>query len=381
VPREPLLPFGEIQIRRKTFVGQPWLWTDRCIFDKSAIARAAETVNRADRTRGMKILITGASGFIGTNAVAYFVSRGWDVLNIDIKKPLRADHERYWREGDVRERAELMAIFKAFKPDFVINMAAATGAHIPGLTEDFLAANTRGVENVIAAIASAGTVKRTIFVSSLLVCPNGYIPKSDDEYNPPNAYGASKAQGERIVRSAGVKSGDWVIVRPTSVWGPWFEHSYRAFFRLVSRGLYLHIEGNDKLIKPFTFVDNAIYMMEKLLLAAPGQVSGQTFYLVDYPEAPVSEWAESVRRATGSWRIRTAPYAVLNAAAKVGDVFAKAGWANAPLTSFRLENLMTGGRYPAAKTEAVVGKLPFSLDDGVRTTVAWMREIGEIKPA
>jgi GlcNAc-P-P-Und epimerase len=44
--------------------------------------------------------------------------------------------------------------------------------------------------------------------------------------------------GEKLVRDSNMKC-SWVIVRPTSVWGPWFEHAYRTFFRLVDRRLEL----------------------------------------------------------------------------------------------------------------------------------------------
>ena len=45
------------------------------------------------------------------------------------------------------------------------------------------------------------SIERILFTSSLLVCENGYIPNSDDDYCPPNLYGESKVIGEKIVKS------------------------------------------------------------------------------------------------------------------------------------------------------------------------------------
>jgi len=44
----------------------------------------------------MKLLITGGSGFIGTNYVDYALTKGCEVLNIDIKSPSKKEHDPYW---------------------------------------------------------------------------------------------------------------------------------------------------------------------------------------------------------------------------------------------------------------------------------------------
>lgn len=320
----------------------------------------------------MRLFLTGGSGFIGSNAVPHFTRKGWSVLNLDLVAPKDPDQAPYWVKGDIRDRPVLRAILGDYAPDYVINLAADLGADIQGASLKDFTTNIDGVESLIEAVKAAGSVRRTVFVSSLLVCANGYVPAGDEDYCPPGPYGESKVEGERLVRKRG--GGEWVIVRPSSVWGPWFEHSYRTFFRLVERGLYFHISRAKHLVKPITYAGNALFMLEKLLLAPPEEVSGQTFYLVDYPEVEVCQWAEAIRRATRARPIPTLPLWTVKAAATVGDVLKWAGWRDAPLSSFRLTNLLTGGHYPYRKTADVVGPLPYSLDAGVAETVQWMRE-------
>lgn len=323
----------------------------------------------------MRLLVTGGSGFIGTTVVARALARGDVVLNVDIKAPHVAAQAPSWHELDILDRDALIRTATEFKPDYVIHLAASTGVDVPIPDPSHFLTNTQGVDNLVAAIRAAGTVKRAVYTSSLLVCQNGYVPTSDTEYCPPNPYGQSKVDGELIVRR-GEHGSEWVIVRPTSVWGPWFEHSYKKFFQMVARGLYAHIQKAADITKPITFVGNAAYMMENLLTAPSNRVASQTFYLGDLPECTVRQWAETVREETGARWIPTVPYGLLKIVALVGDGFKLVGWHGFPLTSFRLGNLVTGAHYPVEKTRDAVGPLPFTLQDGVRETVSWMRDQG-----
>ena len=45
-----------------------------------------------------KILITGGSGFIGTNMVDYYINNGIEIINVDIVKPLNSSHNLNWKE-------------------------------------------------------------------------------------------------------------------------------------------------------------------------------------------------------------------------------------------------------------------------------------------
>jgi GlcNAc-P-P-Und epimerase len=329
----------------------------------------------------MKILITGASGFIGTNLVENCVARGVEVLNFDIDTPRNPPHVAFWRKGDIRDRNKLICTVKDFRPDRIINLAAATGVHRPRANIDSFDTNTAGIKNVIAAADSVNTVGRTIFVSSLLVCRHGYIPKTDTEFNANTSYGQSKAAGEMIIRNAGTRAGEWVIARPGGVWGPWFESPYRMFFQMIQRGLYFNVAELQTVIKPITFVGNTAYMLEKLVSAPSEQIASQVFYLVDQPQVSVGAWAELIRRELHARRFISVPFAVIRTLSKIGDMLQRLGWDDPPMTSFRLTNMLTGVRHADPKIEAVVGRLPYSMEQGVQITVAWMqkhRHLGRI---
>jgi len=323
----------------------------------------------------VNLCITGGSGFIGTTAMNWALSK-YKSINLDIRPPKILDHQHHWKYIDIRDSQSFTDALVDFQPTHILHLAAMTGMNIHDMS--FFDANTIGVTNLIKATRKIKNLKRVLFASSLLVCPNGHVPSSDTEYDPPNLYGKSKVLGEKLVRESKMNC-SWVIVRPTSIWGPWFEHSYRTFFQVVERGLFFH-PGSKKIIKPQSFVGNTVHMMQNLLLNSDGGVDGKTYYLADYPEISIREWADQIRKLSGrTGKTRAFPVSVLWGMAFFGDLLKKMGWQDPHLTTFRLKNLLTGAHYPIEKTKYFIGELPFSMEDGVRQTLEWMHKENLIK--
>jgi len=317
----------------------------------------------------IRLCVTGGSGFIGTSVVDWAISAGLLVINFDIKPPKIASQNKYWKYVDIRNYSELENAFSDFMPTHILHLAATTGMDVEDI--EYFNANTYGVKNLIDASKVCQSLKRILFTSSLLVCRNGYIPKFETDYCPPNIYGKSKMIGEQFVRESNMIV-SWSIVRPTSVWGPWFEHSYLKFFQIISRNLYFHIRGVS-IVKPQTFVKNTAYMMQKILFSNSDAVHKETFYLADYPEITTNEWADLIaKNLSKRKKIRSMPYSLIKLFALCGDLLKLIGITDPPLTSFRLKNMMTGAAYPISNTREIVGPLPFSTFEGVSETINWM---------
>lgn len=318
-----------------------------------------------------KILITGGSGFIGTNLIDYFVSKGHKVINIDKAIPRDPKHKRFWRQLDICNNQELREYVSGFSPDHIIHMAARTD--LDGVTIDDYQANTLGIESLIEVASDLQSLKRIVFASSMLVCPLGYQPKHDLEFCPTTVYGKSKVIGEQIVRSQATGKLNWTIVRPTSLWGPWFGVPYRNFFDAIAHKRYIHPRGK-RIRRSYGFVLNAVEAIEKIIFCKEeSKVNEKVFYLADYAPIELFSWASMISRAFGVPTPKEVPLPLLIGLSKIGDGMKLLGIRNPPLSTFRLNNLLTDAVYNLKPLEEITGSLSYKLDDAIAVTVDWIK--------
>ena len=113
-----------------------------------------------------KILITGASGFIGTNLLELFRDR-YDVLNIDFNAPKNEAHLSYWKSVDIVNYSVLENVVLNFSPNYIVHLAARTD--LEGKTLDDYKANTVGVENILKVASALSNLKKIIITSSMFI--------------------------------------------------------------------------------------------------------------------------------------------------------------------------------------------------------------------
>ena len=212
-----------------------------------------------------RIAVTGGSGFIGTNLVQFYArQRPCAVLNLDLVEPPCPGQAACWKKVDITDGPLLREALLPFAPDYLVHLAARTD--LKGQTAADYRANTAGTATVLAACAELPSLRRVLFASTKLVCKNGYRPRHDFDFCPDTAYGQSKAAAEALVRGSDRLRCPWTIVRPTSIWGPWFGEPYRNFFRTVQKRLYLHPRGARPL-KTYGYVGNTVHQIDRLLQA------------------------------------------------------------------------------------------------------------------
>lgn len=311
----------------------------------------------------MRALITGSSGFVGQALMRRLASRGHVVCGFS--RSAGSDT----LVGDLLDPASIRAALAEFQPDVVYNLAAETDLKGPPKTG--YAANTVGVRNLIEAVAQAPSVTRAVWMSSQLVNRPGHTPSSDTDYDPQGGYGASKAEGERLVRAADGGGKTWVIPRSTTIWGPGMSEHYAGVLRLIRRGLYFQV-GVRPRWKSYSYIDTLASQLEALGTAPADQVHGLTLYLADSPPIDLRAWSDAFAARFGR-RIATLPEAVARALGLAGDLMARLGLP-APLTSRRLHNMMTDYVYDTGPIDRIHGPPTVSMQDGVRRTADWLAD-------
>lgn len=323
----------------------------------------------------MRLVVTGGSGFIGTNAIAHALREGIPVANLDIAAPRNAEQRPVWTQCDVTDSRQVQTAFESFQPTHVLHLAARTDLGEKHSLDGYRS-NTNGVRTVVKAVAGRG-IQRIVLASSMLVCRNGHSPSGPEDYCPDTLYGESKRIGEAIVRKCDPLRGAWVIVRPTSVWGPWFGPPYRQFFCEVAANRYRH-PGASTPRKALSFVGNCVRQLWSLLTSEAAAVHSKVFYLADSPPYTVREWADHISLAIRGRPAASAPLVLFRAAAVAGDGLARIGFHYVPLTTFRLRNMLTASHFEEPVLDRLTGPLPYSVYQGVAQTVEWMRKAGHL---
>jgi len=320
-----------------------------------------------------KVIVTGGSGFIGTAFVDSLLESGYQVLSLDSRSPQNEQHRGIFRKIDLLDAGTLKEALEEFEPDLLVNLGARTD--LDGKSLDDYAANIAGVENIVAAVAETASVKRAIFASTKLVCAGGYHPKSDVDYCPDTLYGASKVEGEKILRNDSSLKCPWCIVRPTSIWGPWFAAPYRGFFTAIYNGYYFHL-GRCNPPRSFGYIGNVIFQLNKIMAAPDDSIHRKTFYLTDYDEFTIRDWANTISIRLKGRPARSIPEFVLQGAAVAGDCLKAVGWKNPPMTSFRLRNMrLDTSSVPLDSIKEITGpSLPYTMEQGVEQTIEWMKQ-------
>jgi dTDP-4-dehydrorhamnose reductase len=230
----------------------------------------------------MRVLVTGASGLVGSNVAAAATQQSWKTLGTWRSTPVRLPGARTARL-DLADRHACVVLAQEFEPDVVVHAAASV--ELGRLErEPYLAQlNWLGTEHTLAAARAARA--RYVLVSSDWVFggqrPVGQCWSEHDPTEPVNAYGRSKLASEQAVEGF---AGPWLITRPANVYGvnlsvPVAAASTSRVGSSASEALARHVWQRSSL---------ALRWVARLLagasLPAPSEVHQSPTYAWDYAQ-------------------------------------------------------------------------------------------------
>lgn len=322
----------------------------------------------------MRLLITGGSGFIGTNFIdLLLLNKHCNFINIDKQKPLKAQHISFWVNCNILDRDKLNEVINKYKPTHVLHLAAKTDTASNNL-EDYKD-NTEGTANLIQIISQCETMLHVVITSTQYVYKSKEypLPPTDISFAPHTAYGISKKITEELIRNSSMNCA-WTIIRPTNVWGPWNMRYPNELFKIIDQGLYVHPRNIDT-IKSFAYVKNVTFQIFKILVSPTDIVNKNVFYVGDYPMNSI-KWINSFSLGFTGKAVRTVPKQWLQILALLGDYIQKLKIPY-PLNSVRFNNMIDDYDTPMKKTIDVFGISHPNLDENVKETIHWIKNEGK----
>lgn len=240
----------------------------------------------------MKVLVTGAAGFIG-----YHVSRrlvetkrcevlGIDNLNdyysVDLKKARLTQLENLegfrFLKSDFSDAAAFSGLYNSFKPDYVVHLGAQAGVRYSSENPAaYVQSNITGLLNVLEA-CRALPPKHLIFASSSSIYGAGArLPFSEDQVTdqPISFYGATKKSNELMAYSyAHLHKLRITGLRFFTVYGPWGRPDMTPilFSKAICEGKPLKLFNEGKSLRDFTYIDDIVDGILKVLLYPPVQL-------------------------------------------------------------------------------------------------------------
>lgn len=318
----------------------------------------------------MRVLVTGGSGFIGTNLMEKLIQNGsFVILNLDTAKPHLESHLKYWKNCSILDENEVKVAFETFLPEAVIHMAAQTDTD-PSKTLDDYKINTIGSQIIIDAIRRSKSVQRVIMTSTQFVNQYHGTPKHDEDFAPHTVYGESKVLMEQMIRKANFTC-TWTIIRPTNIWGPWHIRYPHEFWKVMSKGIYFH-PGKQPVIRSYGYVGNVVFQTMAILEAQKEKVDKQVFYVGDEP-IDIYHWVNGFSQKQLGRSVRVLPRFFVKLLALTGDALKLVGL-RFPLTSSRYKSMTHSNSAPMEKTYKAFGTPPYSLQAGIDETVQWLRK-------
>jgi nucleoside-diphosphate-sugar epimerase len=335
------------------------------------------------------ILVTGASGFIGSFICSEGLERGmevWAGMRRTSSSQYLKDERLKFAELDLGNYETLCKQLRAYKQemggrgwDYVVHAAGATKSL---KREGFFKTNTEGTKNLVCALIAEEMVpSRFVFVSSLSIFgaireePYPYEPIRETDIPRPNtAYGESKWQAEQFL--ATVKDFPYVILRPTGVYGPRERDYY-----IMAKSIKQHVDfavGYKPQDITFVYVSDVVQAVFKAMKAEAAV--GHAYFLSDGQVYNSRAFSDLLQKELGNpWvlHIKAPLWFLLLVCAVSGTVN---GWLG-KLTTLNLDKYhILSQRNWQCDIEPACRDLGYEpqvlLDEGVRRSVQWYKQEG-----
>ncbi len=243
----------------------------------------------------MKVLVTGAAGFIGMHTALRLLAQGHEVIGLDnvndyydvrLKRARLAELARQpgfkFHEFGIEQADPLDALFRSVRPQRVVHLAAQAGVRY-SLThpQAYAAANLQGFMNMLEACRHHAVEHLVYASSSSVYGGNTQLPFAEHQAvdHPISLYAATKKANELMAHTYSHLFGlPTTGLRFFTVYGPWGRPDMAPFkfARAILRGEEIEVYNEGRSLRDFTFIDDVVEATVRLLhkLPEPGEGPG-----------------------------------------------------------------------------------------------------------
>lgn len=327
-----------------------------------------------------KILITGASGFIGSFIVEEALKRGfetWAAVRKSSSRKYLNDSRIHFIELDLGNLDKLEKQLSGQQFDYVVHAAGVTKCLN---SSDFFKVNTEGTANLALALRRQNTgLRRFVYLSSLSVMgpareqePHTEITAAD-EACPDTAYGKSKLESEQ--RLEAIKGFPFIVLRPTGVYGP-REKDYFMMAQSISRHVDFAVGYRPQHLT-FIYVMDVV---QAVFLALDHGTVGLRYFISDGRVYSSRTFSDLISNELGNpWLLRIkAPLWLLRMISFAGEWTARITGKISALNNDKY-NIMKQRNWMCdiKPAENELGYKPqYDLKRGVAATIKWYKDNG-----
>ena len=323
----------------------------------------------------MKICVTGANGFVGSNLCRTLIEKGHQVTGL-IRNTARLEFIGNLSDlgictGDITDPDSLKLAFTGVSIVY----------HVAGYTSDwgpwkkFQAVNIHGVRNVMECAISCG-VRRVVHISSVSVYGfHGAMDIKEDQswiLRPDDPYVTSKQKGEETALGFNGKGIEVTVLRPAGLYGPNDRTTSLKLLPEITRRRFPYIDGGRYVMGPI-YIDN--FVQAAMLAGQKDSAPGQTYNIVD---DGLTTWREYVEWMCEDLKcakpLLSVPAWIAWPLACLVEALARAfGLEDAPpITKYRIRAVMADSHFSSDKAKRELGYKPeISTREGLRRTVNW----------
>ncbi len=335
------------------------------------------------------VLVTGATGFVGSALVQALCARGASVRALvrdpvrartQLAAPARADgsHSLTFVHGDLTRPESLAAAVDGVATIF--HVGGHVGHH--GAAEAYTRVNVEGTAALLSAAAQAG-VRRFVHTSTPSVIADGTDHFGVDESHPVPArhrspYPASKAAAEQLVLGAHGPRLKVVVLRPHLIWGPGASQWVRGFIDRAERGAGVRIgDGANRI--GMTYLDDCVaaHLVAADALAADPEVGGTAYFIHSGEPVRLWDWVANLCRACGlAAPSRHVPRGIARLIGSGCDLALRTGAVGRalPVSRYLIDELTTEHYSDITRARTRLGYSPtVSIADGISRVAAWYR--------